>query len=82
MFKWKKKAKKYVPLWFKNLLKKKETKSKIYSKVLGVQLSDDVFFPRPTSILEAERGITENRKIQTAVTFFLPKPAQVITNMR
>ena len=54
----------------------------IYSKVLGVQLSDDVFFPRPTSILEAERGITENRKIQTAVTFFLPKPAQVITNMR
>lgn len=40
------------------------------------------FFPRPTSILEAERGITENRKIQTAVTFFLPKPAQVITNMR
>lgn len=51
--------------------RKKERKArKIYSKVLGVQLSDDVFFPRPTSILEAERGITENRKIQTAVPFF------------
>ena len=40
------------------------------------------FFPGPTSILEAEKGITENRKIQTAVTFILPKLAWVITNIR
>lgn len=54
--------------------RKKEPKSpKIYSKVLGVKLSDDVFFPGPTSILEAEKRITENRKIQTAVTFFFAK---------
>lgn len=66
----------------KSIKERKRQSPTIYSKVLGVKLCDDAFFPGPTSILEAEKGITENRKIQTAVTFILPKPAWVITNIR